>query len=329
MRWPDTHGIPPEVRDGRYSLMVCDPNRPATLIPGVGRHRRWEYMLLPGELPDDEAPDAWVLERLKGWIDPAEVEIVRSAVYRFRALIAKQWRERGVFLVGDAAHQTPPFFGQGMCHGIRDAAQLMWKLRLVNDGVATDALLDSYQVEREPHVRTIVAASVAAGAAVCTRDPAEAAQRDAEFRRLEAGREGRPAAMTDVVPPIRGGVIDPAGGGMRLPEFAVAGADGAVRRLDDLLDGHFALLSVATPTSAPPDGAERIGIKVIDLTPAQARDGRLAAWLSSSGARGAIVRPDRYLYAIAADAAALAAHLDRLLAQLGTGVHSPILESMS
>jgi 3-(3-hydroxy-phenyl)propionate hydroxylase len=308
MRWPRGYEIPQEVRDNRYSLMVCDPARPSTLIPGVGRHRRWEYMLMPGEHPDDVVPDAWLRRQLALWVDPTQVEIVRSAVYRFRALVARRWRSSRVFLVGDAAHQTPPFYGQGMCHGLRDAAQLIWRLRLVRDGLAADSLLDSYQAEREPHVREIITASVAAGAAVCKTDPAQAAARDAAFRTIERERAQRPVAMTDIVPPIRAGVIDPATGGDRLPEFTITGPDGATQRLDALIDGRFLVLGLEE--IAPPSPLD---LAVIAVTPAD----MIGGWLRAQRARFAIIRPDRYVHSVAADARELADRLALLHAQLG------------
>ncbi|MDB5725429.1 MAG: hypothetical protein JWQ16_2183, partial [Novosphingobium sp.] len=250
MRWPDTYEIPPEVRSDDFSLMVCDPERPATLIPGRGRHRRWEYMLLPEERDADVVAQGWLDTQIGRWIDPADVEIIRTAVYRFRALVAHRWRQGRVMLLGDAAHQTPPFFGQGMCHGIRDAAQLIWKLKLVDASVAEEALLDSYQTEREPHVRAIVSASVAAGAEVCKLDPMEAIARDAAFRAIERARAGERVAMTDIVPPIREDGIAMPSGGMRLPEFVVTDGHGA-HHIDTLLDGRFTLLAldpVDTPT---------------------------------------------------------------------------------
>ncbi|MEG3181351.1 bifunctional 3-(3-hydroxy-phenyl)propionate/3-hydroxycinnamic acid hydroxylase [Sphingomonas sp. LT1P40] len=301
MRWPEDHGIPPEVRDGRYSMMVCDPARPATLIPGSGRHRRWEYMLLAGEDDAEVVTDPWLYSHIGKWIDPADVDIVRAAVYRFRALIAARWRVGNTFLLGDAAHQTPPFYGQGMCHGIRDAAQLVWRLALVLRGAAGDELLDSYQPEREPHVRAIVSASVAAGAEVCKLDPEAAALRDEAFREAERNRSGA-VAMTDVVPPIRAGLVDRESGGMRLPEFIVETPEGR-RHFDRLLDGRFAL--VATSTLTWPDGY------VVDATDPALRD-----WLARHSADWALVRPDRYVFATGTGQPALDAALDRLADQL-------------
>lgn len=289
MRWPEDHDIPPEVRDGRYSLMLCDPARPATLIPGSGRHRRWEYMLRAGERDDEVMGEPWLRREIGKWIQPGDVEIVRAAVYRFRALVADRWRSGNVFLLGDAAHQTPPFYGQGMCHGIRDAAQLMWRLQLVLGGTCDTALLDSYQLEREPHVRAIISASVAAGAEVCKLDPEQAALRDVAFREIERGRSGS-VAMTDVVPPIRDGVVDEASGGMRFPNFVVDEPNGRAV-LDTSLAGRFALVTSGTIAI---DHAIWSAINGHTISTA---DQDIGAWLGNMGSDWAIVRPDRYVFA--------------------------------
>jgi 3-(3-hydroxy-phenyl)propionate hydroxylase len=325
MRWPSTHAIPEEVQRGEYSLMLCDPARPSTLIPGVGRHRRWEYMLLPGERDDDVVGSEWLRQQLSQWIDPQDVEIVRSAVYRFRALIAQRWRIDNVFLLGDAAHQTPPFYGQGMCHGIRDAAQLMWKLDFVLNDVSPARLLDSYQVEREPHVREIVAASVSAGAQVCILDPEAAVARDKEFRRIEFERRNAPVAITDVVPPIRAGIIDSNTGGMRLPELAVTTGDG--RPLDDMLAGRFTLLTRREEADDLPAelaaGWQRIAGQTLRVGAANDSDcpvrdasGEVSNWLAQRQAYCAIVRPDRYVYAMPSDRESLYEHIRILLETL-------------
>ena len=224
-------------------------------------------------------------------------------MYRFRALVAEQWRKGSVFLIGDAAHQTPPFFGQGMCHGIRDAAQLIWKICLVKKGLADPALLDTYQAEREPHVREIISASVKAGAEVCKLDMQEALARDAEFRAKEAARD-RNVAMTDVVPPIRAGVVDARSGGARLPELAVG-----ERRLDETLGGAFVLLG-APEGFAPAQEWRALNGRTLPA------EGAVAAWLASRGAQWAIVRPDRYVFASGADNATLSRAMSDLFTQL-------------
>jgi len=296
MRWPDAYDVPVEVREGRYSLMVCDPGRPCTLIPGVGSHRRWEYMLFPGEHADDAIPDGWLRALLSNWVDPDDVELVRSAIYRFRALVARQWRIGSILLLGDAAHQTPPFYGQGMCHGIRDAAQLIWKLALMRDGVASAAILDTYQPERDGHVRAIIAASVAAGAAVCVTDPVKAAARDEAFRAIERERAGRPVAISDIVPPIRAGLIDAKSGGARFPELSVATPGGGCVRADHLLSARVTIFA-----SAGFDiGRHRTFADLIIVPHVQAehRDSaEVSAWLVSRAAAWVMVRPDRYIYA--------------------------------
>lgn len=310
MDWPDDYHIPEEVRDGRFSLMVCDPRRPATLIPGRGNHRRWEFMLLDGEDDDVVTGQDWLRGEIGRWVDPTHVKILRATVYRFRALVAQDWRSGTVFLGGDAAHQTPPFFGQGMCHGIRDAAQLMWRLSLARDGVAGEALLDTYQTEREPHVRAIIAASVAAGAEVCKLDPQAALERDAAFRAAEAKRRGT-VAISDIVPPITAGVVDQETGGERLPQFAVPTAWGG-QRLDELLANRFTLIQ-SSDTAADLQDPRWLSIRGQTLSGIVTIGDRLAHWLSDAGADWAIIRPDRYVYAKGRGKFALVDAVDRLL----------------
>lgn len=298
MRWPEAYDLPDGVRKGDYSLMVCDPARPCTLIPGRGTHRRFEYMLLPGESDDVVVSERWLREQVGKWVDPADVTFIRAAVYRFRALVAECWQVGPVTLMGDAAHQTPPFFGQGMCHGIRDAAQFLWKLDLVHAGIASATLLESYQVEREPHVRAIISASVAAGEEVCKLDPVAAAARDRALRAAEAAR-GQDIIMADIIPPITQGIV--ANGGMRLPEFVIASQQGEVH-IDTLLAGRFTLLAFDHRPETPQ--WDDIGGQVMIVSPQHAdaeslidADGRLEAWIVALEARWAIVRPDRYVFA--------------------------------
>jgi 3-(3-hydroxy-phenyl)propionate hydroxylase len=155
---------PLDVYDGVQQ--VCDNGRAATFMPVTPGRYRWEFRLNHGERPEDFEHDR-VLELTQPWLAGTNLDTVhflRQACYMFRGLVADRWRDGRVFLLGDAAHQTPPFIGQGMCAGIRDAANLVWKLALVLDGKADDRLLDTYEAERRPHARRVVQLAIGVGA---------------------------------------------------------------------------------------------------------------------------------------------------------------------
>ena len=172
--FPPLSGVPEGADLQRLSVMMCDPARPATIVPGRGNHRRWEFMLLPHEDDAEMMRPERVAELVGAWMKDVPHRIVRAATYRFHGLVAEQWQVGRVFLAGDAAHQTPPFFGQGMCHGFRDVANLAWKIAAVAQDSAPESLLATYQPERDPHVRGVIGAAVAAGRYICELDPAKA-----------------------------------------------------------------------------------------------------------------------------------------------------------
>ena len=216
------------------ALQVCDPARPHTLVPMPAPRFRFEFMLLPGEDPAwMQRPEA-IDGMLAAWIDPSTAHVERAASYTFHGLVATRWRTGRVLLAGDAAHQMPPFLGQGMCSGLRDAANLAWKLDLVLDRRAPDTLLDSYQAEREPQVRAIVDAAVEFGRLICTTDVAVAAERD------EAMLAVRAADAADDAPPMPALAEGPLvlhGGGAQSLQVVVEG-----RRSDDVIAGRFAVV---------------------------------------------------------------------------------------
>ena len=147
----------------RLSQQVCDPNRVVTLVPGFGQWRRWEFQMKPHERGADlNTPDG-LTQLLRPWISPDDGSVERSAVYRFHATVSAQMRVGSVFLAGDSAHQMPPFLGQGLCSGMRDGANLAWKLGMVNEGRADDSLLDTYHDERLPHATSVVHHAVDTG----------------------------------------------------------------------------------------------------------------------------------------------------------------------
>lgn len=148
---------------GDHSIQFCDPDRPMTYCRNPGARRRWEITLHPSETEAQVTKPEWIWEKLARWIGPEEGEIERQAVYTFKSCLSKTWRRGRLFLAGDAAHLTPPFMGQGMCTGIRDAANLAWKLAAALSHFAPARLLDSYQQERAPHARAYIKKAIELG----------------------------------------------------------------------------------------------------------------------------------------------------------------------
>lgn len=281
----------PESRVPAVNLQICDPARPTTcVLSGPGRHR-WEFMLLPGETPEAMMTDETIATLLKPW-NCGPLEIERRAVYRFHGLVAQRWRSGRAFIAGDAAHQTPPFAGQGMCAGLRDAANLAWKLTTVLAGDANAALLDTYQAEREPHARAVIELAIGMGQVVCTLDQDAAAARDAHM--LTMRQAGASPLPSPTPPPLSGGCIlaGSSSAGLPLPQPVAEASGRILYRLDDVLADEAWLIST-TPLDAPLVGARFISLDAEVLTPFRST---LAAWLETQQAQAVLVRPDRYVF---------------------------------
>jgi 3-(3-hydroxy-phenyl)propionate hydroxylase len=268
------------------ALQVCDPARPTTLVPMPAPRFRFEFMLLDGDDPEAIQQPASVRSMLTGWMNPEDATVERAAVYTFHGLIASEWRQGRVLLAGDAAHQTPPFLGQGMCAGIRDAANLAWKLRRVVRDLSPEALLDTYQAERVPHVEDLVGAAVGFGRLICTTDTAVAAQRDADMLAARAAGGGHVGSIAAAA--LTSGPLVSAGCGQQSHQPAIDGA-----RLDDLIGDRFAVVA-RTPSLLEGDGPDwwrARGAVTFDAiaTPS------VAAMLDAADADAMVVRPDRYV----------------------------------
>lgn len=147
------------MREGKaidHVEFICDHRRPTPHMPAPGGRERWEFMLRAGETREQMENAEHISELLEPWIEPSQLNIERKAVYRFHARCCKRFQNGRVFLIGDAAHITPPFVGQGLVAGLRDAANLAWKLTWVLEGRASPTILDSYDEERRPHAQEMI-----------------------------------------------------------------------------------------------------------------------------------------------------------------------------
>ena len=290
----------------KTSAQFCEPSRPTTFLIGVGAHRRWEIMLMPGETPQQFETDAAVWQLLSRWLAPEDGTLWRRASYRFHALVARQWRRGRVFLAGDAAHQQPPFLGQGMCQGIRDVANLAWKLTAVLQGRANDALLDTYGVERASHVKRLTTTIKHIGHTICERDEARARKRDADLL-AQADGVVKSVPRQDLIPPLDSGLLSPLphlANGTLFPQPRVQ-HQGKSALLDDVA-GAGARLMLAAGFAARRITChavlEQCSAGVVPFGPDgfEEEDGVVAAWFAQHGVSAALVRPDHYVYGVAA-----------------------------
>lgn len=282
----DTWNVDPDLELPRMAQQHCNPDRVVTTVPGHEKRRRWEFQLAEHEDREEMLKPERIAELLAPWGTPEQLRIDRAAVYRFHGLVAADFRRGPVFLAGDSAHQMPPFQGQGMNSGLRDADNLAWKLAMVHRDAAGEALLDTYRVERKPHAEAIVEHScdtgrlidaIAAGIDLST-DAGYGGGRP--FPHLEHGflLAGHPAV------------------GKPMPQPDIEGTP-----LDRLMGDGFALVA-AEPFDVPSKAAWLDPQVVVAPADAFPHD------LIGNG-RVVIVRPDRYVAAVADDLAAAGARL--------------------
>ena len=310
---------PTELGLPEVPTQFCDPARPVTYVPVAGPYIRWEFMLFPDEDRADMLQPAQVEKLIAAQVDPAQVNVIRSAVYDFHALVAKTWGTRRTFIAGDSAHQTPPFLGQGMCAGIRDAANLAWRVSLIVRGLAPLDLLSSYQSERDPHVRTLIGVAVGMGKIICVQDPEAAAARDRQFL------EGPSTSPPPLSLPRVGDGFHQGGerGGFLGLQAHLKDAGGTLRLLDDLVGPGFQLLTregcAANLNSAEKEIVDRFSIVRVELEATRDVNGAYAAWMDKHGSDAILIRPDHIVFGCASGVEAEV----RLLAEFANAISAP------
>jgi 3-(3-hydroxy-phenyl)propionate hydroxylase len=284
------------------AIQICDTARGYMFMP-IGRKRqRFEFALLDDETTEEMQTPAAAARLLKQYHDigAEDVGLIRLIVYTFECRLAKTWRQGRVFLAGDAAHTNPPYLGQGACSGLRDASNLAWKFDLVLRGLSPDGLLDSYEVERAPHVKKLMLDSRSLGKLANTRSTFVAGIRDLIFRFN--------LAPTPKFPVLQGGILARNGKGRfqdragTVPGQGHVSRDGVTRRLDDVTSFTFVLLArrdVLSGLSAKlRDALGRIGLEQVVIGDGgyEDTDGVYARLFDDLGADAMLLRPDFVLY---------------------------------
>lgn len=306
---------------------LCDPVRPTTIVPGGPGRRRWEYMVLPHESAEEIArpENAWKL--LEPWgLTPDNAELERSAVYRFEARWAETWRGGRCMIAGDAAHLMPPFAGEGMCAGMRDAFALSWRLNAILDGKMGDEVLDSYSSERIEHAKHYINFSQELGNIICISDPEKAAQRDREMKADLVARNNSPVP-TDLCHLGPGIWCDDTPAAGELSTQGVVACNGKVDRFDQAVGRGWIVIGLDEDpadvmSEEQVETLKFIGGKTVKIgapgadCDAEDVNGTYAKWMGEIDAKYVVQRPDFYVAATANSAEKLLNRLDEVLSGL-------------
>ena len=224
------------------ALQICDPKRLCTYIPSHLPYRRWEFIINKGEDKKEFLMDEKINSLISRWLKPSEYRIIRKAVYQFHSVIAKEFSKGRCFLIGDAAHQNPPFMGEGMMSGYRDAMNLSWKIALIIKNNFNNNLLTTYEKERKPHAQFVVENS--AGIGELMEAYAEAEDPNQVSEDLVAKGYG-----SFILPNLDKGLFyggkanESMNAGQLFPQPVIYKNDQVVRREDKILGNGFALIS--------------------------------------------------------------------------------------
>lgn len=291
-----------------YTTQYCDPARPMTYIHPRGDRLRWEIMVMPGDDPASMTRPEVFWPLVSRWVSPQDAQLERAVIYTFHSLVADTWRRGRLVIAGDSAHQMPPFLGQGLCAGARDAFNLAWKLARVVRGDSPPSLLDTYGQERKAHVSAVIDLAVRLGAVIQTTDREVAARRDQIF--AKEGPEQVPQVRTL---PIGAGIHDgPAPAGTLFPQPRLV--DGSL--FDDMVGYRFAVVGEQSLLDRA-DADVRDAWRQLDARVIPADSPDIRSWLSGHGACAAIVRPDRFVAGTARTMPELGALAIRLAQRVG------------
>ena len=320
------------IPQGEYKVtpnqwQLCDPKRPTTLVPGGPGRRRWEFMVLPEESSEEMAKPESAWRLLEPWgLTPDNAELERSAVYRFQARWAEQWRVGRCMIAGDAAHLMPPFAGAGMCSGLRDSVSLAWRLNAILDGKMKPDVIDSYVSERLHHARYFVDFSQQLGDIICISDPEKAAERDRTMKAALEARNYEPIKV-DLIPLGPGAWCEDAAGAGVLSTQGIVDVNGHQDRFDQAVGQGWMVVGYECKPSDALDEQQKAKLDFLDGRTVKIGqsgsdcdavdiNGTYAQWMNSIEANYFILRPDFYVAATASTPDELRLRFDHVMASL-------------
>jgi 3-(3-hydroxy-phenyl)propionate hydroxylase len=275
--------------ESRESFHFCEPERSGTFVFLGSKRKRWELRLNADDNPGEICKPEFIWPLLERWISPAEAELERATVYTFHSIISEQWRNGRLLIAGDAAHQMPPFMGQGMGAGIRDAVNLGWKLLAVLKQGKPETLLDTYQVERKPHVKEYVDLTIQMGQMI-NRTASAIVLGNA------TNPEDGPQTLGQLKPTLGPGLA--AGSSPLIGSLFPQPKLQSGSLLDDEIGNGFALItSMSFQSEMTKKDAEKfnnLGINIISNATEE-----LESWFKSHSVGAALIRPDRYILGVA------------------------------
>ncbi|WP_207843259.1 bifunctional 3-(3-hydroxy-phenyl)propionate/3-hydroxycinnamic acid hydroxylase [Williamsia soli] len=295
--WPGVH-------------QVCAGAQASTFMR-IGEDRyRWEFRLSDSDTgAGDDVDEEWALRSVRAQLGDADtdIQILRTATYRHAARVARHWRSGPLFVLGDAAHRTPPFIGQGLGAGQRDAMNLAWKLAAVLDGCADDRLLGTYESERKPHVMRSVVAATLVGTLMSVRGAAVQAAVHTAMRGVDSVPGAASAGPALIYPRVgRGGlrlrerlrrqsrIV-----GRSIPQFTSTDEQDVLRRSDEILGRGYVLITDDRPDSGLARRARAVRARHVDVGDFGSSAPAMRRWLHTNGARAVLIRPDRVVCAAA------------------------------